>query len=143
MSIDSEFLGRILKDTYQIDSFLGQGGPSVVYKGTDLLLQTPVAIKRLKHPSTDPNDTTAQRFLREARTQSKLVHQNIVGIRSLISENNEYYIVMEFVDGQDLACLLQSDQIPSHQLPFSLAAELFPTSSRRPRLRPRARRNPP
>ncbi|MCB9643391.1 MAG: protein kinase [Myxococcales bacterium] len=102
-----ELLGRVLKDVYQIEAFLGEGGPSMVFRGKDLLLNVPVAIKYLKKRKKgvliDP-----ERFLREARTQSRLVHQNIVGIRTVLQDGEDYFIVMEYVPGRDMGSLLRS-----------------------------------
>ncbi|MCK6510081.1 SUMF1/EgtB/PvdO family nonheme iron enzyme [Myxococcota bacterium] len=118
-----ELIGRVLKDVYQIEAFLGEGGPSVVFRGMDLLLHVPVAIKYLKKRKKgvliDP-----ERFLREARTQSRLVHQNIVGIRTVLQEDGDYFIVMEYVPGRDLGSILRTiSQRPC----FSLAVlrEIF------------------
>lgn len=117
-------IGSVIKDTYRIDRYLGEGGPSIVYQGTDLLLGVPVAIKRLKHSaSLGDGSSMAQRFLREARTHARLTHQNIVGIRAVLEENHEFFIVMEYVDGGDLTRLFRES--PGHRLPITDAVDLF------------------
>ncbi|MBU47628.1 MAG: hypothetical protein CL920_02900 [Deltaproteobacteria bacterium] len=123
----SELIGLVLKDTYRIDTYLGEGGPSIVYKGTDLLLGVPVAIKRLKllQQNEEQRELMAERFLREARTQAKLVHQNIVGIRAMLEEKGEYYIIMEFIDGKDLAYRLFDTEGHSKKLPFDEVVPLY------------------
>lgn len=95
-------IGRVLKNLYSIESKLGEGGPSIVFAGRDRLMDMPVAIKMLKD---DPETgfVRPERFLREARTQAQLVHQNIVAIRAIIEELDRFFIVMEYVDGLDLA----------------------------------------
>ncbi len=118
-----ELIGRVLKDVYQIEAFLGEGGPSVVFRGMDLLLHVPVAIKYLKKRKKgvliDP-----ERFLREARTQSRLVHQNIVGIRTVLQEGGDYFIVMEYVPGRDLGSILRTiSQRPC--FPLAVLREIF------------------
>ena len=117
-------IGRVLKDTYRVDSYLGEGGPSVVYRGTDLLLDVPVAIKQLKTESLMAHEKTAERFLREAKTQAALVHQNIVSIRAMLQDDEDYFIVMEFVDGQDLAHTLYYTN-DKHQLSFKDTGYIF------------------
>ncbi len=120
----STTLGRLLKDTYRIDDYLGEGGPSVVYKGTDILLDVPVAIKRLKAGlPLRSGHTTAQRFLREARTQARLHHQNIVGIRAMHEEGEDTFIVMEFVQGVDLHEYIGC--FPQFQLPLNEVLFIF------------------
>ncbi|MCK6510476.1 SUMF1/EgtB/PvdO family nonheme iron enzyme [Myxococcota bacterium] len=112
-----DYVGRVLKDIYRIDRLLGEGGPSVVFCGWDLLMEIPIAIKRLKKEATgrliDP-----QRFLREARTQARLVHQNIVSIRAIIEDQDEFFIIMEYIEGRDLQSLIQrSQQTPRFSFP--------------------------
>ncbi len=124
MSEVQPYIGRVLKDIYRIDAYLGEGGPSIVYKGTDLLLNVPVAIKRLKNVSMG-TDVMTERFLREARTQAQLIHQHIVGIRSMLVEDGDYFIVMEFVEGLDLSDIMLDEKGHPRQLPFSEAAHLF------------------
>lgn len=120
--VSTTTLGRILKDTYRIDHYLGEGGPSIVYKGTDVLLDVPVAIKRLKSGlPLSSGSSTAQRFLREARTQARLHHQNIVGIRAMLEEGEDTFIVMEFVEGVDLHEYI--GLFPKYRLPLN---EIFP-----------------
>ncbi len=110
------WIGHIIKDTYRIDGPLGEGGQSVVYRGIDIMMGMPVAIKHFKRFSKGV-ENNSERFLREAQTQAKLVHQNIVGIRSIHSEipddatsedDKEYFIVMEFVDGGSLVDMIES-----------------------------------
>ncbi len=115
-----DYVGRVLKDIYRIDRLLGEGGPSVVFCGWDLLMEIPIAIKRLKKEATgrliDP-----QRFLREARTQARLVHQNIVSIRAIIEDQDEYFIIMEYIEGRDLQSLIQRSQtMPRFSFPDAL-----------------------
>ena len=117
------YLGRIIKGIYQIESLLGEGGPSIVYRGRDILMELPVAIKRLKKEGKgrliDP-----QRFLREARTQARLVHQNIVSIRSILEDQDEFFIVMEFVEGHDFQHLL-SRSTTQPRLPLPILLSIF------------------
>lgn len=120
-------IGYVIKDTYRIDQYLGEGGPSVVYRGTDLLLDAPVAIKRLKvQASMGDGSSMAERFLREARTHARLNHQHIVAIRAVLEENDEYFIVMEYVEGGDLAHRLRDS--PQRRLPVEDAVSLFSQS---------------
>ncbi len=95
-------VGAILAKRYELKSFIGQGGMSVVYKATDLLLGKTVAVKLLlPHLVNDP--ITFQRFQLEARAASSLSHSNIVTIYDFgASENNEPYIVMDYLDGTPL-----------------------------------------
>lgn len=116
-------IGKVLHQIYRVDQFLGEGGPSVVYKGTDLLLGLPVAIKQLKQD--DGNQLLkADRFLREARTQARLTHPHIVAIKAVFENEDGYFIVMEYVDGTDLEHLIRdSKTLP--RLPLEQIGEIF------------------
>ncbi|MEM1008591.1 MAG: serine/threonine-protein kinase, partial [Myxococcota bacterium] len=104
-----EWLGTVLSDNFRIEGYLGEGGQSDVFHGTDIMTGMPVAIKRFKRFSKG-GENNYERFVQEARTQLKLVHQNIVGIRTILKQDNpedrgdeeDYFIVMEFVSGGSL-----------------------------------------
>jgi hypothetical protein len=73
----------------------------VVYRGIDVKLERPVAIKVLPEALADVADVR-ERFLREARTAAKLSHQNIVPIYRADDMHGVVFIVMAFVDGESL-----------------------------------------
>ncbi len=83
---------------YVIEDKLGQGGMGVVYKGYDPLLDRVVAIKLMTSELTR-NEKLVKRFLREARISAKLDHPNIIKVYDLGIEGDNYYIVMEYIDG--------------------------------------------
>src|SRR5918992_6081835 len=98
MSIE---VGQVYGERYVVRSRLGAGGMGEVYKAEDRLLQRAVAIKfidKRKHPS----ETAAKRFLREARSASRLNHPNIVVIHEITETDEHAYIVMEFISGKSL-----------------------------------------
>ncbi len=90
-------------DQYEIIRTIGEGGAGVVYEALQLASERIVAIKML--PDTELIDESSlQRFKREAKTTSALDHPNIVKIFSFgIAENSRPYFVMEFLKGQTLA----------------------------------------
>ncbi len=73
----------------------------IVYKGYDLKLDRPVAIKIMNIQAADLS-RFIERFRREAKNQAKLIHPNIVTVYGFIEERGLLGIVMEFVDGQGL-----------------------------------------
>src|SRR6476619_6656116 len=87
---------------YQIRSLLGAGGMGEVYLATDLSLHRKVALKVL-HAELTTNEARLQRFKREAYSASGLNHPNIITIHEIGSENNEHFMITEFVDGESLA----------------------------------------
>ncbi|RIK62353.1 MAG: serine/threonine protein kinase [Planctomycetota bacterium] len=85
---------------------LGAGGMGKVYRGRHEGLDIDVAIKVMSGDLA--KDTTArQRFMREARTAARLDHPNVVRVLTVDEKDGAPYIVMEFVDGSDLAALVK------------------------------------
>ena len=101
-----EEVARLLPQ-YQIERFIGRGGMGAVYKGAQLELDRPVAIKLL--PTEIAADVQfINRFRREARTLAKLHHPGIVAVHDFgQTPEGHLYFVMEYVDGTDLRSLLK------------------------------------
>jgi eukaryotic-like serine/threonine-protein kinase len=96
---------RMLGGRYRIDALIGRGGMSDVYRGTDVVLQRPVAIKIL----TDRSEDLRKRFLREAQSMARLNHPNIVAVYDAAQNDGVSYIVMELVQGRTLATIAPSE----------------------------------
>ncbi len=97
----------ILNSRYRLTIELGSGGMAIVYKAIDLELGREVAVKLLREEYTDDTAFLA-RFQREARAAASLDHPNIVSIYDVGRDGRLYYIVMEYVEGQDLKSLLRA-----------------------------------
>jgi serine/threonine-protein kinase len=100
---------------YEIEDRLGEGGSGVVYRGRDLRLERPVAIKVLADALRD-DELAWARLLREARLASQLNHPHIAAIYDLGEEDGRAYIVMEYVEGLPLADLIPEGGIPFEQV---------------------------
>ncbi|MBN1312216.1 MAG: protein kinase [Anaerolineae bacterium] len=101
---------RIIKQThfgeYSNLEIIGRGGMAEVYKADHPMLQRPVAIKLLSAAlAAEPE--FRKRFLREAEMVSRLEHPNIVRVFDYGEEGGTCYIVMEYLDGQDLGQYLR------------------------------------
>ncbi len=92
---------------YRIDAHIGDGGMGAVYRGTNLNLGQPVAIKML-HPHLARNAEVVARFLNEARILAKLQHPNIVRAYDFVQEDERCAIVMEFIEGTTFDRLLET-----------------------------------
>jgi serine/threonine protein kinase len=90
---------------YLIDSVLGRGGMSVVYRAKHSRLGMPVALKVLA-PELSSDDSFRERFLREAQMAAAVDHPNVIPIHDMGVHEHSLYIVMRFVAGGDLKDLL-------------------------------------
>src|SRR5215475_5022785 len=96
---------------YEILSAIGAGGMGEVYRATDTHLGRQVAIKVLPEAfAQDPE--RAARFEREAKTLASLNHPNIAQIYGLEKSQGSYALVMELVEGDDLAQRIARGPIP-------------------------------
>ncbi len=95
---------------YQFVSLLGRGGMGAVYKAVQVTLDRPVAIKVLPVDLIEDDDAQfAERFKNEARTMAKMNHPAIVNVYDFGETNTGLlYIVMEFIDGTDIAQMIAS-----------------------------------
>lgn len=106
---------RVFHDTYQLEQRLGAGGMGEVYVATHLRLNRRVAIKLLNKDRWDDPDAWS-RFRREAEIASQLGHPNIVQVTDFNhTPAGEPYIVMELLEGEDLASRMKRGPIPVAQ----------------------------
>jgi eukaryotic-like serine/threonine-protein kinase len=103
--------GRLLSGRYQIDGPLGAGGMARVWRGQDLRLRRPVAIKELAGPWL-ADLTAIRRFEREARIAARLAHPNIVAVYDVGGHGGSRYLVMELVEGRTVAEILAAGRMP-------------------------------
>jgi serine/threonine protein kinase len=103
---DNPMLGRTLR-SFRIVSEIGEGGMGVVYLAEHVTLPRRFAIKCLSRAlSGDPN--FRQRFYEEAQKQALLDDPSIVQVTDFFEEAGEFFLVMEYVDGQDLSRLIKA-----------------------------------
>ncbi len=99
---------------YEVKEKIGAGGMSTVYRGLHATLGYPVAIKIL-HPGLAGDKSFIARFEREAKAASALRSNNIASVIDFGSEDDVYFIVMEFIDGKDLGQLFEELQDPGRK----------------------------
>ncbi|GGJ81218.1 serine/threonine-protein kinase PksC [Streptomyces camponoticapitis] len=104
--------GSVAGGRYQLRDLLGEGGMASVYLAYDAALDRQVAIKTL-HTELGREQSFRERFRREAQAVAKLSHTNIVSVFDTGEDELDGslmpYIVMEYVEGQPLGSVLQSD----------------------------------
>jgi serine/threonine-protein kinase len=101
-------------ERYVLERILGEGGMGVVFAARHLELDETVAIKMLR-PSETSTEENVERFLREARLASKIKNEHVVRIIDVARERGSAppYIVMEYLDGIDLAELIARGPLSS------------------------------
>ncbi len=96
---------------YEVTDRIGEGGMGEILLGFHPLLQREVAIKRLL-PDMAKDDAMVERFFREGKALAKLQHQAICAVFDMAQKAGTAYIVLEYVDGYDLAHILKSGPMP-------------------------------
>jgi serine/threonine-protein kinase len=86
---------------YRIESLLGRGGMSVVYRAENPRLGNVIALKLLA-PELAEDETFRERFVRESRTAASIPHPHIIPIYDAGDAEGVLYIAMRYVDGPDL-----------------------------------------
>lgn len=111
----------ILNNTYRLERRLTAGGMGAVFVGSHLRIKgRKYAIKKL-HAELASNESFQKRFAAEAEAMMELNHDNIVRIEDFLVQGEDYYLVMEFVEGEPLDALLHRER----KLTAHRAGELF------------------
>src|SRR5262245_23558562 len=90
---------------YEVRARIGRGGMGTVFRAHDPVLDRPVAIKIISEDIPVTEDLRA-RFFREAQACARLSHPNIVTIFEMGEDDGRLYIVMEFLEGEELRHLI-------------------------------------
>ena len=98
-------VGVVAQGRYRLEQPLGHGGMASVFAGRDAELDRPVAVKLLAESLTG-DESFRKRFVREARLAARLSHPNVVSVYDAGEDDGRPYIVMEYVEGENLAEVL-------------------------------------
>ncbi len=116
--------GTILKNRYKIINLIKAGGMGAVYKAVDTKFDNISAIKELLPPygaTLQQDAQAAEWFKREANLLNTLHHTNLPEVSDYFVNCNRYYLVMTFVEGEDLETILARDGKP--ELPVKKVLE--------------------
>ena len=139
--------GTILHNQYLVGNSIGEGGFGITYVGLDLSLDMKIAIKEFypygyaTRNSTHSNDVTlnfqnegeyfksgVENFLREARSIAKFNNESsIVDVRAFFEENGTAYIIMEYLDGENIGDKIKRDGKYGSQEIFKLFLPMMGT----------------
>jgi serine/threonine-protein kinase len=102
-------LGNVLDDRYRIIRRLGTGGMATVYLAEHMFIGRKVALKVL-HPQLAADENFVRRFLNEGRAAGTLGHPNIIASTDMgTTPLGQPYLVLEYLEGKDLAQVLELD----------------------------------
>lgn len=99
------FIGRTLRNRYEILELLGDGSTATVYRARDKRLGREVALKILL---PHVKDTVRKRFIQEANAAARLNHPNIMAIYDADEDDRNPFLVVEFVQGESLSRFVPS-----------------------------------
>lgn len=129
---DDEFVDELKPGTklfhgqFKIERFINSGGFGITYLARDSL-DRPVVIKECFPGSFCRRSASIVRarsrahqneyksivrlFVQEAKSLSKLIHPNIVGVHQVFEDNDTAYMAIDFVDGRDLLAMIEDDKV--------------------------------
>ena len=120
-----DLAGTILEGAYRLVRLIGRGGMGAVYEAVQLRLNKRVAVKLMSRESAR-DMVSLQRFHREAEITSKLGHPHLVNLIDFgTAEFGQPYLVMEYLEGEDLDQRLQK----TIRLPVEIAARIIMQSA--------------
>src|SRR5262245_20581541 len=115
--------GAMLAGRYRIVGLLGKGGMGEVYRADDLKLGQPVALKLLPE-SLAGNASSLERLYAEVRLSRQVSHPNVCRVYDVGEADDQHFLTMEYVDGEDLASLLRRIGRLPHDKALEIARQL-------------------
>ncbi|WP_323137283.1 MULTISPECIES: protein kinase [unclassified Streptomyces] len=119
--------GRMVAGRYELSTIIGQGGMGQVWTGYDQRLDRRVAVKLLRPDHMAPAtaaDEMRRRFVRECRVTAQVTHPGLVTVHDAGSDGDDLYLVMQYVEGADLADHLAEHDPYPWEWAVSVAAQL-------------------
>lgn len=120
--VQDSLIGSRIGDC-RIEEKIGQGSMGCVYKGYHLKLDIPVAVKILQAVTYIPD--AKERFLREARISTRIHHPNIVDVIDIGSQRGIHFIIMEYVQGDNLLTVIKKKGRISRESAISIALDIL------------------
>lgn len=117
--------GRLIHGRYRLDARLAQGGMGEVWKGWDIQLNRPVAIKALRSDITNA-EAKLRRLRAEAHNSANLAHPNIAALFEYYEHDGIGFLIMEYVPSKSLADLYH--EYPGGMDPLQLLPILIQTA---------------
>lgn len=109
--------GVILRNRYEVQELVGQGGMGAVYKASDVRLEGRICAVKEVLPALATNATSqaeidqmSEQFRKEASTLARLDHPNLPKVSDYFTDEGREYLVMDFVEGRDLQEIIHEAQ---------------------------------
>ncbi|MFI1017521.1 protein kinase [Streptomyces sp. NPDC020965] len=119
--------GRVVADRYELSTVIGQGGMGQVWTAYDARLGRRVAVKLLRPDHMQAGtaaDEMRRRFVRECRVTAQVTHPGLVTVHDAGTDSDDLYLVMQYVEGADLADHLAEHEPYPWPWAVSVAAQL-------------------
>ena len=114
--------GKVLAGKYLLDSRIGTGGFSIVFRGTHIGIGRPVAVKIFRPQAGNDSGSSLERFRYEGMASGRVRHPNIVEVLDAgISDDGIPYIAMELLDGSTL----EKELAQGRRLPLGRIARIM------------------
>ncbi|MFD3930986.1 protein kinase [Streptomyces sp. NPDC058614] len=117
---------RVVADRYELSTLIGQGGMGQVWTAYDQRLDRRVAVKLLRPDKVagQEADELRRRFVRECRVTAQVDHPGLVTVHDAGSDEEELFLVMQYIDGADLSDHLAEHDPYPWQWAVAVAAQL-------------------
>lgn len=102
---DDPRVGQRLSGRYELRRIVADGGMGRVYEGIDHIANARIAVKIL-HPDVATDEVALERFKREYEISRELRHPHVVTVHDFANENGTWFLVMEYLDGEELRLIL-------------------------------------
>lgn len=106
--------GTVLSGRYEVIELIKSGGMGAVYKAIDKHFDDICALKEMapKVPAQEKQAYLTKRFEEEAKLLRKLHHNNLPRVMDYFTEKGIYYLVMDFIDGNDMETIIEKNGNP-------------------------------
>ena len=117
-------VGRLFGERYQVEEEVGSGGMGWVFRAKHTVMNQTIALKVMR-PDVVRDQSSVQRFFREARTCSKLLHPNTIKVHDFgVSDDGYAFLVMEFLRGRSLSQVLDDEVLLSPKRVVRIATQV-------------------
>jgi len=112
-----QLIGQLIDGRYRVERILGHGGMGTIYACRHAVVGKALAMKVLRPPRSGQNDNVLARFIREAQTANALKSRHIIETTDFGQlPDGPFYVVMELLEGTDLARAMREQRLTVAQL---------------------------